>query len=181
MPVWRMRRCARGVGAGDAVNEAEYTWFFRAEFPAVLRTVFLILHDRGRAEEVTQEAFIQLLAHWKKVSRYERPEAWVRRVAIRQAVRVANRERLRTELERLAAPDAGSDLLDLPDLDLARAVMQLSAMQRTAIVLFYFEDRPIAEIVDILGTSDGSVKVHLHRARERLADLLGDRVVEDAR
>ena len=62
------------------MNEAdlEYAWFFRAEFPGVLRTVFLILHDRGRSEDVTQEAFIQLLTHWRKVSRYERPEAWVR-------------------------------------------------------------------------------------------------------
>jgi hypothetical protein len=36
--------------------DADYAWFFRAEFPAVLRTVFLVLHDRGRAEDVTQEA-----------------------------------------------------------------------------------------------------------------------------
>lgn len=75
------------------MNEAhlEYAWFFRAEFPGVLRTVFLIVHDRGRSEDVTQEAFIQLLAHWKKVSRYERPDAWVRRVAIRHAVRTMKR------------------------------------------------------------------------------------------
>jgi len=57
------------------VNEAhlEYAWFFRAEFPGVLRTVFLILHDRGRSEDVTQEAFIQLLAHWKKRQRTLNP------------------------------------------------------------------------------------------------------------
>ena len=78
----------------------EYTWFFRSQYPMVLRTVFLILGDRGRAEEVTQEAFIQLLTHWRKVSRYERPEAWVRRVAIRLAVRTVRRDRLRTVLER---------------------------------------------------------------------------------
>jgi RNA polymerase sigma factor (sigma-70 family) len=165
------------------VNEAnlEYTWFFRAEFPGVLRTVFLILHDRGRAEEVTQEAFIQLLAHWRKVSRYERPEAWVRRVAIRQAVRVVRRERARTDLERTATPDPDPGLVDLPDVDLARAVRQLPAMQRCAVVLFYFEDRPIAEIVDVLGVSHGTVKVHLHRARQRLAELLREEVAEDVR
>jgi RNA polymerase sigma factor (sigma-70 family) len=162
------------------VNEAhaEYAWFFRAEFPGVLRTVFLILHDRGRSEDVTQEAFIQLLVHWKKVSRYERPDAWVRRVAIRQAVRTMKRDRMRAQLERAepSAPDP-----DLPDVDLARAVQRLPAMQRVAVVLFYFEDRPIAEIVDILGISDGSVKVHLHRARQQLAAVLEGGVGQDAR
>jgi RNA polymerase sigma-70 factor (ECF subfamily) len=162
------------------VNEAhlEYSWFFRAEFPGVLRTVFLILHDRGRSEDVTQEAFIQLLAQWKKVSRYDRPDAWVRRVAIRQAVRMMKRDRMRTELERI---EASALEPDLPDVDLARAVQALPAMQRVAVVLFYFEDRPIADIADILDISDGSVKVHLHRARQRLAAILEGEVGRDAR
>jgi len=162
------------------VNEAhlEYAWFFRAEFPVVLRTVFLILHDRGRSEDVTQEAFLQLLTQWKKVSQYDRPDAWVRRVAIRQAVRMMKRDRMRSALERV---DASAPDPDLPDVDLARAVQRLPAMQRVTVVLFYFEDRPIAEIADILDISDGSVKVHLHRARQRLAALLRGEVTRDAR
>jgi RNA polymerase sigma factor (sigma-70 family) len=158
--------------------DLEYAWFFRTEFSTVLRTAFLILNDRGRAEDIAQEAFIQLLAHWKKVSRYERPDAWVRRVAIRLAVRTLKRDRLRGLLEHHETEDLGPDV---PDVDLARAVQQLPAMQRSAVVLFYFEDRPIAEIVDILGVSEGSVKVHLHRARQRLAELLEEEVDEDAR
>ena len=156
----------------------EYTWFFRAEFPMVLRTVFLILGDKARAEDVTQEAFIQLLSHWKKVSRYERPEAWVRRVAIRLAVRTLKRDRMRAVLERDPAPDRDPRWADV---DLANALKQLPVKQRTCVLLFYFEDRPIAEIVEILGISEGAVKVHLHRARERLATLLGEEVDEDAR
>ena len=79
--------------------EDEYAAFYRAEFPHVVRTSYLIVHDRQRAEEVAQEAFIQLLAHWSKVSRYQQPGAWVRRVAIRIASRSARRERLRPALE----------------------------------------------------------------------------------
>jgi RNA polymerase sigma-70 factor (ECF subfamily) len=88
------------------------------------------------------------------------------------------RDRTRTELERAeaVAPDP-----DLPDVDLARAVQRLPAMQRAAVVLFYFEDRPVAEIADILDISDGSVKVHLYRARQRLAALLEGEVGRDAR
>jgi RNA polymerase sigma-70 factor (ECF subfamily) len=66
----------------------------------------LILHDRQRAEDITQDAFIQLYSHWR-VSRYERPGAWVRRVAIRLAVRHQNRERIRAVLDRNAEPPAG--------------------------------------------------------------------------
>ena len=161
--------------AGEA--ELEYAWFFRVEFPMVLRTVFLILGDKGKAEDVTQEAFIQLLTHWKKISRYERPDAWVRRVAIRLAVKTQRRERLRAVLER---DTSGAQVPKAPDMDLANALRKLPLKQRTCVLLFYYEDRPIAEIVDILGISEGAVKVHLHRARERLAALLGEEVDEDA-
>jgi RNA polymerase sigma-70 factor (ECF subfamily) len=157
--------------------ELEYAWFFRAEFPMVLRTVFLILGDKGKAEDVTQEAFIQLLSHWRKISRYERPDAWVRRVAIRLAVKAQKRERMRAVLERDTSGPQGPKA---PDVDLANALRQLPLKQRTCVLLFYYEDRPIAEIVDILGISEGAVKVHLHRARERLAALLGEEVDEDA-
>ena len=155
----------------------EYTWFFRAQYPMVLRTVYLILGDRGRAEDITQEAFMQLLAHWRKVSPYERPEAWVRRVAIRLAVRMARRDRVRVALEREAPR---REERPPPDVDLADALRRLPVKQRACVLLFYFEDRPIAEVVDILGISDGAVKVHLHRARQRLSELLREEVDEDA-
>jgi RNA polymerase sigma factor (sigma-70 family) len=138
--------------------------------------VFLILRDRGRAEDIAQEAFMQLYTHWRKVSGYQRPEAWVRRVAIRMAVRQQKRDRLRTVLERAAdrAPSAGST-----DLDLAEAMKDLSPTQRAVVVLYYYEDRPTAEIFEILGMSQSTVRVHLSRARRHLADLLREEVGDD--
>ena len=81
---------------------AEFDWWFRASYSSVARTVFLVTGDRGRAEEITQDAFAQLLQHWSSVRSYERPDAWVRRVAIRMAVKQAKRERMGRERERLA-------------------------------------------------------------------------------
>jgi RNA polymerase sigma-70 factor (ECF subfamily) len=162
--------------AGDA--EAEYSWFYQAEYANVARSIFLILHDRQRAEDIAQDAFVQLYAYWWKVSRYERPEAWVRRVAIRMAVRHMKRERRRTVLER----DLDEPALTGPvDVDLLRAIGELPAAQRVAVVLFYFEDRPIAEIVNILGSTEGAVKMSLQRARGRLAELLAEEVNDDVR
>ena len=84
---------------GELRPEDEFTWFFRAEYAAVVRTVTMITHDSEVARDVAQEAFIQLLRHWRKVSRYDRPDAWVRRVAIRAATRTTRRDLLRTAKE----------------------------------------------------------------------------------
>jgi RNA polymerase sigma-70 factor (ECF subfamily) len=157
-------------------EELEYAWFFRTEFPSVLRTVYLILRDRGRAEDIAQDAFTQLYTHWRKVSRYERPDAWVRRIAIRMAVRQQRRDRLRTVLERTAVEPAFDRSTDV---DLAAAMKDLSPTQRAVIVLYYYEDRPTAEIVEILGMSQSTVRVHLSRARRHLADLLREEVGDD--
>jgi len=167
-PVWK--------SAVLSDTETEFEWFFADEYGAVLRSVFFVLHDRAKAEDIAQDAFVQLYAHWAKVSKYERPEAWVRRVAIRLAVRAARRERLRQVLER-GAPSAP---MPLPvDVDLLRAVRQLSPKQRAAVVLYYFEDRPVFDVAKILGCSAATANVHLHRARKRLAELLGEEVSED--
>ena len=166
-----------GVGARmDA--EAEFTAFFRAEFVRVLRTVCLVVGDRGRAEEITQDAFVQLLDHWDTVSGYERPEAWVRRVAIRMAARAARRERMVRILEDPFGRVEPTSEMPESESDVAAAVRRLPAGQRTAVVLFYFEDRPVVEVAELLGCSPATARVHLHRARRRLAALLGE-VVDD--
>lgn len=149
----------------------EYTSFFRQEFAPVLRTVELMLRDHGRAEEISQDAFVQLLRHWDTVARYERPDAWVRRVAIRLAMRSIRRDRLwqlvRGSL-RPAEPERSSRM------DVAGAIRRLPGNQRAAIVLHYYEDRPTAEVAAILGCSESTARVHLHHARKRLAQLLGE-------
>jgi RNA polymerase sigma factor (sigma-70 family) len=149
--------------------DAEFTWLFRAEFPRVARTAYLILHDRQGAEDVAQQAFAQLLVHWKKVSRYDLPEAWVRRVAIRLATRTVRRDRVRGILhQQVEAPVPAPS----PDLDLVRALKALPPQQRAAVALFYFEDRPVKEIADILACSESTAKAHLFKARGKLALLL---------
>ena len=166
-----MANSARIEGLAVSEPDAEFAWLFRTEYEAVVRTVYLILHDRERARDITQDAFIELLTRWKKISRYERPDAWVRRVAIRMAVRHLNRERRRPWVERELDP---STLPRPADIDLMRAIRQLPIVQRAAVVLFYFEDRPVAEVANILDLTAGAAKVALHRARKRLAELLGE-------
>ncbi len=152
----------------------EFEWIFRSAYPSVLRTTYLVLHDRGRAEEVTQDAFLRLLERWRGVAAIEHPQAWVRRVAVRAAVRAAQQTRLR------AAPPPDDDERpswdELPDVDLARAVATLAPQQRAAVALFYLDDLPITDVAHHLGVSASTAKQHLFRARSRLASLLSESV-----
>jgi len=159
--------------------EAEFTAFFRAEYARAVRTVTLVVGDRAVAEEIAQDAFVQLYDHWAKVCRYERPDAWVRRVAIRMATRTARRDRLRQVLEIASAPDQHAPALPEVDDAVYAAVRRLPLGQRTAVVLFYLEDRPVAEVADLMRCSTSTARVHLHKARRRLAELL-DGSVDDA-
>jgi RNA polymerase sigma factor (sigma-70 family) len=51
-------------------------------------------------------------------------------------------------------------------------VLRLPPSQRAVIVLHYYEDRPVGEIASTLGCREATVRVHLHRARKRLAGTL---------
>ena len=164
-----------GLMARVSDPTAEFTRFFEMEFQVVVRTAFFILHDRQRAEDVAQEAFAQLYTRWTNVATYQRPDAWVRRVAIRMAVRTAGREHRRQDLEREVVPSAGAKP---EDIDLVRAVRQLPPQQRAAVALFYFEDRPLAEIAHILDCAESTARVHLVKARRRLGELLGEEVLD---
>ena len=60
------------------------------------------------------------------------------------------------------------------------AVGSLPPRQRAAVVLFYFEHLPVAEVAQTLGMSESAVKTSLHRARHALATRL-DEEVSDVR
>ena len=156
----------------------EFRWLFVIEYPAVVRAVYFVLHDHARAEEIAQDAFVQLLRHWEKVGRYESPEAWVRRVALRLAIRDVRRQRRMSLLVSPATVDRSAHDTVM-DIDLLTAIRSLPPQQRSVVVLFYYEDRPMEEIARILGCSTSTGWVHLHRARKRLGALLTEEVGND--
>lgn len=158
----------------------EFDAVFRAEFPRVARTVHHVVGDRARAEEITQDAFVEMLRFWRKVRRYDRPDLWVRRVAIRKAQRELHRSVRRVELERRTVgllveepPTAAPEVL--------AAVRRLAPKQRAVVVLFYFEDRPMGEIAQIVGCSESTGWSQLQTARQHLAEALSEEVTDDAR
>ena len=145
---------------------------FREEYANIARLAYMMLGDRAAAEDVAQEAFTRLYARWGTVSRYERPGAWVRRVAIRLSQRWRDRRRME---QQSVSQSASSDSVTPYDAEVRRAILGLPAGQRAAIILHYLEDRPVREVAEIMGCATSTAKVHLHRGRKRLRAMLGER------
>jgi RNA polymerase sigma factor (sigma-70 family) len=140
----------------------------------VLRSVALVLGDRARAEEVTQEAFVRALLRWRSVRTMARPAAWVLVVAV-------NVERRRWKREVAPAESSGESRF-VEDYSatvatgvvLREALGRLTGRQRAAVVLRYFSDLSVADIARALGCAEGTVKATLHTALTKLrVDLAG--------
>jgi RNA polymerase sigma factor (sigma-70 family) len=159
----------------DASDLEAFSWFFASEYPQVVRLLTVVLHDAASAEDLAQDAFVRLHRNWDKISHYDSPEAWVRRVALNRAFSWRRREGRRRHLEVAATPPAA--VVDAPSSereDVLRAVRTLPPRDRALIALYHLEDRPLSEVAEVLGLRAGAAKVALHRARRRLAALLSD-------
>jgi RNA polymerase sigma-70 factor (ECF subfamily) len=102
------------------------------------------------------------------------PVAWIYRTAFRIA-----KEELRAERRRgPAPPDQRSPPPEL--VGLVEALRSLSPNQRAAIVMRHVLDLEIGEVANRMGIASPTVRVHLHRGRKRLRELLGAEEVDDA-
>jgi RNA polymerase sigma-70 factor, ECF subfamily len=155
-------------------KRAEYSELFRREYPGLIGELTLILGDRGLAEDVAGDAFVDLWRKWHRVSEFDRPGAWVRLVALRKASRARWRRDRRSVLEHESSRHELVSSVSETDVDLLRALDELSPSQRTAVVMHYLGGWPTKDIAEVLGCSEVTVRSHLTRGRQRLAVLLGD-------
>lgn len=146
---------------------------FRDEYPGLVRELTPILGDRSLAEDAAADGFVEVWRNWEQVSGFDRPGAWLRRVSLRKAGRARWRRGRRSVVEASFGPSSPPASTET-DIDLVRALGQLSAAQRTAVVMHHLGGWPVADIAEVLGCADVTVRSHLTRGRQRLARLLAD-------
>lgn len=130
--------------------------------------------DRAAAEDMAQEAFVKAyrsLASFRGESAFS---TWLTSVALnsyRSHLRSEGPPLLSIDLARAFAVEPGA-MRGLQTQERAeavrRAVLTLPARYREAIVVYYFEERDLAESARVLGIAEGTVKARLHRGRELL-------------
>jgi len=142
----------------------------------VVALVAAVTGDRHQAEDIAQEAFARALLRWPRIARYDLPEAWVRRVALRLTVDASRRMRRFLRLSaRLAASERSQSRDPLAATALSVALMRLPLPQRQVLVLYYLADLPVDEIARDCGISVGTVRSRLATARHRLERELNER------
>jgi RNA polymerase sigma factor (sigma-70 family) len=165
-----------GVSAGESgepVRRVEdAAAFYRAHADELTRFATGLV-GRSDASDVVANAVAKTLAarSWDSL---DNPRAYLFRAVYREAMswrRTAARRSVahRAEVDTVVSAEPAD-----PDARIAAAVARLSARQRAVIMLTYWDDRPIDEVAQVLGTSAGSVKKHLARARSVLRARLGD-------
>lgn len=150
--------------------------FYRREYPHIVAIARALLRNGAVAEDLAQESFLAAHRNWDRVSHYDAPQAWVRRVMINRATSL--RRRVGAELRALSRAGVERETR-MPNLspettEIWDQVGRLPRRQRQAVVLHYVGELSLNEVGEAMGCSTGAVKSHLHRARETLGRHLSD-------
>lgn len=174
VPVVEPEKLAQAAPVPDrAGKDTGFADFYRAELP---RLVALArgLCGTAVADDIAQEAMLTAYRRWEDIQRFDEPHAWVRRVCSNLAISTFRRRVVELRgLARLAARAPDRPSLDEPSEEFWAAVRGLPRRQAQCAALRYLYEMSGDDIARTLGISEGSVKVHLARARRALAVALG--------
>jgi RNA polymerase sigma factor (sigma-70 family) len=149
---------------------------------------YRILNSREDAEEAAQDAFVRAFNGLQNFNREAKFTTWFYRVVMNAALTIQQKKKLVTEdIDTLRTNShvlRGSDYSDTmkrkeQQYYIKEALKQLSPDDVTVITLFYLKEQSLEEIAEIVGIETNTVKVKLHRARKRLADVMQDMLKDE--
>ena len=158
-------------------TDAEFTELVHASWASLYRTAYLLVGDRGEAEDLVQTALAKTYASWGRVRDVAAAPGYARVALVNTASSWFRRKAWRNERPTDRLPDVvhETDPTDRPAL--VDALAQLAPRQRAVVVLRYYEDLSVAETARALGCTEGTVKSQTSDGLARLRTLLGDAVI----
>ncbi len=144
----------------------------------MLRTAYMYLKDRQRAEDVCQEVFLRLFRDNRTFESDEHQKAFILRVTINLCKdQLKSFWSKRIVLDDAKEPKSTGDLADEVAKEETRrelydSVLALPEAFKDVVLLYYYEGYNTREISETLGIPDATVRSRLKRARERLMNTL---------
>ena len=157
----------------DAAAHASFTDFVRLRSDRLHDVAWLVTRNADDASDAVQDALAGLYRHWSRMPVGDEFEAYVHRTVVNACLGVIRR-RPRSflvaepaDLRTAPVTSDGVDALAASD-EVWRLCGQLSPVQRTAVVLRFYEDLSFADIARAMGCREATARSHVHRAMARL-------------
>ena len=158
----------------------DFEAFCLGQNASLIRMLTLYCGDVEVARDLTQETLARAWVHWKKVRRMDRPDLWLRRVAVNLAnSQFRHRKVERSAPHRLSPSQQPAESCEhggsTADRILVRdALAMLTDRQRTALILRYLDDLSVEQTAELMKCSPGTVKKLAARGLMALRTLIGD-------
>ena len=160
----------------QAEQEDRFQEFVRARWSHLVRTAYLLTGDAHHAEDLTQTALAKAYRSWRRVAGSDNPEAYVRRMLVTCNSDRFRKRRVKESLTDAPPERAGRDEA-VARVDergaLLGALAGLPPRQRAVIVMRYWEDLSEAEVAEVLGCSQGTVKSQASKGLAKLRTYPG--------
>ena len=157
----------------DTGRDASFTDFVRERSNRLHDVAWLVTRNSDDARDAVQDALAGLYRHWSRLPSGDEFEAYVHRTVVNACLSVIRR-RPRSfpvaepaDLRTAPVTSDGVDALAASD-EVWRLCGQLSPVQRTAVVLRFYEDLSFADIAKAMGCREATARSHVHRAMARL-------------
>ncbi|MER6621154.1 MULTISPECIES: SigE family RNA polymerase sigma factor [unclassified Streptomyces] len=166
---------AYGEGPGErrSLSEAEFTAYVQERRASLYATAYHLTGDRFEAEDLLQSALFSTYRAWDRISDKAAVGGYLRRTMTNLHISAWRRRKL-NEYPTEELPETAGDTDAMRGTELRavlwQALARLPELQRTMLVLRYYEGRTDPEIADILGISVGTVKSSIWRSLRRLRE-----------
>ena len=160
-------------------NTAAFENIVRRWQRPLINLAYRFCRDRQRAEEMAQDAFIQIYRNLGQFRGDAVFSTWIFAVSLNVYRSSMRRKSLPIEslddLAEIAGTYSSTSHIEQQEREelVRKAVTVLPPRYRDAIIIFYFRDKNLTEAAQILGVPEGTVKAWLHRGRELLRQKLG--------
>jgi len=151
--------------------------FAGARLAAVLRFATALTGDPDLAKDVVPEVLARASGRWPEIGQLDRPEAYVRKMVVNEYLSWRRRSwrlipsGMSSHIAGSAAPDPADGYVERQAL--LAELAKLSRRQRTAVVLRYYEGFSDAEIAEVMGCTQSTVRGHVFKALAALRVELG--------
>ena len=160
-------------GERRSLSEAEFTAYVQERRSSLYATAYHLTGDRFEAEDLLQSALFSTYRAWDRISDKAAVGGYLRRTMTNLHISAWRRRKL-NEYPTEELPETPGDMDAMRGTELRtvlwQALARLPELQRTMLVLRYYEGRTDPEIADILDISVGTVKSSIWRSLRRLRE-----------